>query len=114
MKLCDLIKNEKYEVISGDADSQAELKTAYTSDLLSDVMGNMDDDSILITIQAHKNSVAVAGLKGAPAILFCNGRTVGEDVIVAAEKEGIVILSTKDNQFLSSLKVGLALELLKD
>ena len=37
-----------------------EIQNGYTSDLLSDVMGNAPEDSVLITIQAHKNTIAVA------------------------------------------------------
>ena len=39
-----------------------ELTGAYTSDLLSDVIANAKDGGALITIQAHKNTVAVATL----------------------------------------------------
>lgn len=114
MILKDLIKSENFKCISGESDLDCQITDGYTSDLLSDVMANMEEDSILITIQAHKNTIAVAGLKGAPAVLFCNNRPVTQDVIEAAEKEGIVLLLTDDSQFMASVKIGLALELFKN
>lgn len=42
----------------------------YTSDLLSDVMAHIKEDDALITIQAHKNTIAVASLTGASAVIF--------------------------------------------
>ena len=36
-----------------------EITSAYTSDLLSDVMGHCGDESVLITIQNHLNAIAV-------------------------------------------------------
>ncbi len=81
----------------------------YTSDLLSDVMGNALEGDILITIQGHKNSVAVAHLGNLPAILLCNGRKAPEDMIKAAEQEGIAIFSTTMNQFLASHRIAVAL-----
>jgi len=78
---------------------------AYTGDLLSDVMGNAPDDSVLITIQAHKNTVAVATLAGIQAIVICNGRAVPDDMKEAAEKERVTIFTTKENQFEVSVKI---------
>ncbi|HON89165.1 MAG TPA: hypothetical protein P5519_07765 [Spirochaetia bacterium] len=71
----------------------------YTSDLLSDVMANAQEGQVLITIQAHKNSIAVATLIGMPAIIICNTRPVPEDMIEAAEKESIALFRTQKNQF---------------
>ena len=76
-----------------------EIATCYTSDLLSDVMANAGDATVLITIQAHKNSVAVASLNDISAIVLCNDRPVPEDMREAAAEEGIAILVTAKNQF---------------
>jgi len=72
---------------------------AYTSDLLSDVMARAGEGSALITIQAHKNTVAVASLVGARAIILCNGRPAPDDMVEAATSEGIAICRTPMNQF---------------
>ena len=109
MKIKELNDKLNFELLSKCPDS--EIVTAYTSDLLSDVMGNAPDDSILITIQAHKNTVAVASLAGINAVVLCNNRNAPEDMIPAAEKEDIAILKTGLNQFEASLAVARALEL---
>lgn len=79
--------------------------SAYTSDLLSDVMGNAPADSVLITIQAHKNTIAVATLSEIRAILLCNGRKAPDDMVKAAKEENICIYRTEDNQFEASWKI---------
>jgi len=86
------------EIVQGSF-QESELTGGYTSDLLSDVMGHAQAGQILITIQAHRNTVAVAGLIGAPAVVICNGRPVPEDMIDAARDEGIAILRTDFNQY---------------
>lgn len=86
-----------------------ELVGGYTSDLLSDVMANLQEGQVLITIQAHKNTIAVASLSGAAAVVFCHGRKAAEDVLKAAAEEGIAIYNTPDNQFDASVKVADAL-----
>jgi len=82
-----------------------EITGAYTSDLLSDVMGNAPDDSVLITIQAHKNTIAVASLAGIKAIVMCNGRKAPDDMLEAAEGEDINLFTTPDDQFTASWKI---------
>ncbi len=72
---------------------------AYTSDLLSDVMARAREGSALVTIQAHKNTVAVASLVGCRAIVLCNDRTAPDDMIAAAGSEGIAVFRTPLNQF---------------
>lgn len=78
---------------------EKEIITGYTSDLLSDVMANAEDGAILITIQAHKNAVAVASLAGCPAIFICNDRPIPEEMIEAAKEEEIAVYSTEKNQY---------------
>ncbi|MDD3981511.1 MAG: hypothetical protein RBT72_05640 [Spirochaetia bacterium] len=75
------------------------IEGGYTSDLLSDVMAHAKTGDVLVTIQAHKNTVAVAGLVGAPAIILCNDRPIPDDMIQAAKEEGIALFSTSLSQF---------------
>ena len=83
----------------------SELSGAYTSDLLSDVMANAKDGGALITIQAHKNTVAVATLVNISVIIICNSRPLPEDMLETAKDEGIAIIRTKENQFTVSGKI---------
>ena len=88
-----------------DEFEDTDLSGAYTSDLLSDVMANAKDGGALITIQAHKNTVAVATLVNISVIIICNSRPVPEDMLAAAKDEEIAILLTKENQFTVSGKL---------
>ncbi|GHV87350.1 hypothetical protein AGMMS50255_6460 [Spirochaetia bacterium] len=92
------------EIVQAEFDD-TELEGAYTSDLLSDVMANAKDGGALITIQAHKNTVAVATLVNITAIIICNNRPLPEDMLGAAKDEGIAVLLTKENQYTVSGKL---------
>ena len=76
-----------------------EVTSAYTSDLLSDVMAHAKDGGALITIQAHKNTVAVASLVNISVLIICNSRPLTDDMLEAAKDEGIAIIRTKEDQF---------------
>ena len=80
-------------------DAQVAVTGAYTSDLLSDVMAHAPADSVLVTIQAHKNTIAVATLAGIRAIVVCNGRAVPDDMFAAAREQRVAIWRSAENQF---------------
>ena len=92
-----------------DRFNDAELAGGYTSDLLSDVMAHLGEREVLVTIQAHRNTIAVASLAEASAIVFCHGRPVEAGVVEAAAKEGIALFATPDNQFETTCKIAAAL-----
>jgi hypothetical protein len=81
----------------------AEVSYAYASDLLSDVMGHCGDESALITIQNHLNTIAVCTLVGAEIIVVCHNRPIPDDMAQAAEREGVAIVTTPLSQYAASL-----------
>ena len=92
------------EICQGEF-NDSDLTGAYTSDLLSDVMANAKEGGALITIQAHKNTVAVATLVNITVIVVCNSRPLPEDMLEAAKDEGIAVIRTRENQFTVSGKL---------
>ncbi|MDR1930487.1 MAG: hypothetical protein LBQ44_07650 [Treponema sp.] len=92
------------EILQGDFEDLP-LTGAYTSDLLSDVMAHAKDGGALITIQAHKNTVAVASLVNVTAIILCNNRPIQDDMLEAAKDEGIAVMRTRENQYTVSGKL---------
>lgn len=95
------------EPASGDV----EITGGYTSDLLSDVMAHLKEGDALITIQAHKNTVAVASLTGASAVILCHGRTASPDMLQAAAKENIAIFVSSGSQFENTCALAAALKM---
>lgn len=104
MKISDIQALENYTCLQGEYED-AEISDGYTSDLLSDVMANAAEGSVLITIQAHKNTVAVASLAGVSAVIVCNSRPATEDMLAAAKEEGIAVFQTPENQFKTSSRI---------
>jgi len=85
--------------------NDVDVVSAYTSDLLSDVMANAKDGGALVTIQAHKNTVAVATLVNISVIVICNSRPLPDDMLEAAKEENIAVIRTNENQFTVSGKL---------
>lgn len=92
--LKQLIEELDFECLSGKAYLHRVPKWAYSSDLLSDVMGKAEPGMLWVTSQAHKNIVAVASLIELSAIIIVNERKVDPEVLSHAEEEKVVIIAS--------------------
>lgn len=94
MKVNELAEKLGFDMVNRGADPECDVTGGYTSDLLSDVMGNIEEGMIWITLQVHRNIIAVASLKEVAAILLINGAELDGESLKQAEKEGVTVLST--------------------
>ncbi len=94
MTLKEIVENLECEVLVGKESLERNVEGAYVSDLLSDVMGNADEGQIWVTLQTHKNVVAIASLKELAAVILVKGLRPDEEVLGTATEEEVVVLST--------------------
>lgn len=110
MKLNELVEELGLAVINRGSDYEREITGGYASDLLSDVMGNIEEGMVWITLQVHRNIIAVASLKEVAAILLINDVRLDDESLKQAGIEGVTVLSTGMSSFEAS---GRIYELLK-
>jgi hypothetical protein len=72
----------------------AEVKTGYSSDLLSDVLANSVEGDLWVTRQTHLNIVAIAVMRDLSGILLVNGAHPDPDTLEKAAEKMIPILRT--------------------
>jgi len=99
MKVKDIITILNLQVFGGSQGLNHEVTGGYTSDLLSDVMGHAENGKIWITLQTHKNVIAIASLKDLAAVIIIKGLEPDADMLAQAEEEGIPVLGTTDQAF---------------
>lgn len=99
MTIQDLVEKLNCEVLTGNQLLEQKIEGAYVSDLLSDVMGNADEGQVWITLQTHKNVIAIASLKELSAVILVKGFTPDADVLETAKEEDVVVLSTEMETF---------------
>ena len=92
-----------YEMLT--AGSSEPISGGYTSDLLSDVIANCPEKSVWVTVQRHLNVIAVAQLKAVLAIVFPNGVTPEAALMEKARQEGISLVRSTDNPFVTTGKI---------
>lgn len=76
-----------------------EVTAAYASDLLSDVVGHAKPGTVLITVQMHRNVVAVSSLVNLSAVVLTHDRIPEDDVLATARENGVNMLATADSTF---------------
>lgn len=105
MKLNELAAAAGLEVLCEGDNPGREVIGGYTSDLLSDVMGNAQEGMVWITLQIHRNTIAVASLKEIAAIILIGGARPDEETLSQAQNEGVAVLATKMPAFEASGKI---------
>ncbi len=99
MKLSELANLVGLEALTGDIGLNRDIVHGYVSDLLSDVIANIDEHAIWITIQRHINILGVAKLKDVGAIVVPRGLEVEQEVIDKAKQEEVPILRSELSSF---------------
>lgn len=94
MKVRELVEKLNLKVLSGAEGLDREIDGCYVSDLLSDVMGNAEMGNVWVTLQTHKNVMAIASLKELSCVVLVKGLTASDDTVEQSNEEGIPFLST--------------------
>ena len=99
MQVSDVVKALNLKVFSGESGLNREVDGGYVSDLLSDVMGHSDTGNLWVTLQNHKNVMAIASLKELAAIILVKGIEPEADTLEQSNQEQIPILGTDMETF---------------
>ena len=99
MNVETIVKELDLKVFSGKAGLGREITGGYVSDLLSDVMGRADEGQVWVTLQTHKNVMAIASLKELAAIIIVNGYKPDDNTMEQSNEEGIPLLGTSMSTF---------------
>ena len=105
MTVQDLVSTLKLNVLSGEQGLSREIEGCYVSDLLSDVMGNAEMNNVWVTLQTHKNVMAIASLKELACVILVKGQTASEETLEQSNEEGIPFLSTTMQTFETAGKI---------
>ncbi|MDD2191479.1 MAG: DRTGG domain-containing protein [Bacteroidales bacterium] len=99
MTVRELKEKLNLRLVSGEEGLDNVIDGGYTSDLLSDVMGNAEMGQCWITLQTHKNIMAIASLKDLACIVLVKDLKPNQDTIEQSNEEGIPILTTSKEAF---------------
>lgn len=99
MQIKDIVTELSLKIFGGSKGLDNQITGGYTSDLLSDVMGHADEGKVWITLQTHKNVIAIASLKELAAVILIKNNEPDVDMLAQAEEEGIPVLGSTEEAF---------------
>lgn len=89
--------NQVMRLINGQlltGDSNQVMNSAFSSDLMSDVLAFVEEDTVLLTGLVNNQVIRTAEMLDLKAIIFVRGKRPTLDVIEMAEAKGITLIRT--------------------
>ena len=83
------------KVFVGEEKLDMEVKTAFSADLMSDVLAFAKEDSLLLTGLTNPQVVRTADMLDIAAIILVRGKTPPEETVQLARELNIPLLSTR-------------------
>ncbi len=105
MTIKEICNALQLNVLAGSKGLDKRVTGGYVSDLLSDVMGNAREGELWVTLQTHRNVMAIASLKDLAGVILVNGQQPDADMAEQANKEGIAVLGTDQSNFIITGKL---------
>ncbi len=99
MRLKYIAETVEAEFITNEKGFDYDIHTAFGSDLMSDVLAYVEEDTLLITGLINQQVIRTAEMLDLKAILFVRGKTPCEDVIQLAEEKEIILMKTRYSLF---------------
>ncbi len=102
MKIRELSAYIDGTIVCNESKADKEVYSAFSSDMMSDVLAFVMDQGVLITGLINPQIVRTALMMDIECIVVVRGKTPDESIISLAEANGIVLITTKKNMFETS------------
>ena len=80
-------------------EAQREIHSAFASDMMSDVLAYVQEDTLLLTGLVNSQAIRTAEMLDLPCVIFVRGKNPHRDAIERASELGICALSTQLTMF---------------
>ena len=101
MTIRDITEILSADVICGEENLEKEVHNACGSDMMSDVLAFVKDQSLLITGLCNPQVIRTAEMMDIICICFVRGKEPDEAMIELAKERGIVLMTTKMRMFIA-------------
>lgn len=99
MTVADIKQILKAEVLCEGGGLDAQVHTACGSDMMSDVLAFVKDQSVLLTGLMNSQVVRTAEMMDMVCIVFVRGKTPDESIVTLAAERGIAVLTSPFRMF---------------
>jgi hypothetical protein len=103
MKVSELAEKANLTLINKLYDR--DIDGVYISDMVSDIVAGAKANSLLVTIQTHKNLIATANLVDVAAIVYVRDKKPMDDVVDLADRAKISLFVTDHDSWALAVKL---------
>ena len=101
MKIKEVVTLLNAEILCGEDRLDTEIHTACGSNMMSDVLAYVKDQSVLLTGLLNPQVVRTAEMMDMKCIIFVRGKVPGEDILELARERDIVVMSSAIRMFIA-------------
>ncbi len=87
------------EILCCEENLDQEVRTACGSDMMSDVLAFVKDQSVLLTGLVNCQVIRTAEMMDMVCVVFVRGKNPGEDILELAKERGMVVMTTSFRMF---------------
>lgn len=99
MKIKEIIKLLNAEILVGEGQEEYEIKGAFASDMMSDVLAFVSDQSMLVTGLVNPQVVRTCEMMDINCILFVRGKRPDTMVLELAKSKDMIIMATQEKMY---------------
>ena|SRR4030067_662556 len=111
MILRDIIDKLGLKILSGEGSLDIEVKVAYASDILSDVMACAVKGGLWITNQNHQNVIAIVYFKTLAGAILAGGMMPDDETLAKARDKNVPLFQSELPAFeISGILYGLGIK----
>jgi len=101
MKLSEIVDKLDATLLTGADKLDKDISRCGASDLMSDILAALSEDSILLTGLTTVQVIRTAMVAGVGAVIFVRGKKAPPEVIAMAEAQGLPLISSPYSMFVS-------------
>lgn len=102
----EMMNNLNLQLLGGSKGLKQDVQTGYCGELLSFVMAHAKEKAVWITVQGHMNTLAVAMMINASAIILAENVKVEDAICKKADEEGIPLFTSSLSSFELATRIG--------
>lgn len=99
MTIRKILEVTEGKVLTQNIDLEADANSAFSADLMSDVLHLAKEGALLLTGLTHPQVVRTAEMAGIAAILFVRNKVPPPETIQLAEEKGVPLLASRYTMF---------------
>lgn len=99
MTIADIVRTLDADILCGGSRLHTEVHNACGSDMMSDVLAFVKDQSVLLTGLVNPQVIRTADMMDMVCIVFVRGKEPSPDMLELAEDRGIVMLKSPHRMF---------------